>query len=489
MISSSYWGVVPDEVAKVLTAPGEAPEDQAPGLGNPRYSGVTIPAEFETRVSVQDAPTRFGLFAGMRRTSSAVRRSERALRTACKQAKPFIEQNDETDPRSADGLAEQWGLGDWARTGRCKQSLREVVSLALAAVTDGAVFLAMQWAFEDGRWWVKKFEARHVQTFTDVWQDQRGNFVGFRQQVDARSADVPLRSCLYIVDDASQGIFGLGLNRTALPYQEDEQDALKKQRVAVHRFAFGTPVTGVRDLESYKELAAQAGVAGKDLTSNWMAGNDTAQINSVRGWMASKNGYIKREWWQDVSIVEANFEPSKLDETILARQRDIADIYEASWLYQGRAGAGGTQSMVAVQAVAHLNLADESCEIVYAELNRQVCELWHAYNEPSIPLKNRAGLGYKLPRPRSEKEVADYVALLQAGAVTPGPDDETYFRAVHEWPDMPSEAESMGPAERGAALKRAAVSQQGARAAARQNPTEILQQGRAAARGRQEDET
>lgn len=482
MVSSGYWGGVPDEVATALTAPGEAPEEQAPGLGNPRYHGTTIPVEFETRVSVQDAPARFGLFAGMRRTSSAVRRSERALRTACKQARPFIESNAITDPRSADGLAEQWGIGDYERTGRCEQTLREIVSLALAAITDGAAFLAMKWAFEDGRWWAKAFEVRHVQTFTDVYQDRAGNFVGFKQQVDGRSAVVPLRSCLYVVDDASQGIFGLGLNRTALPYQEDEQDALRKQRVAVHRFAFGTPVTGVRDMESYKELAAQAAQAGKDMTTNWMAENDTAQVNAVRGWMASKYGYIKREWWQQVEIVEANFEPAKLDETILARQRDIADIYEASWLYQGRAGAGGTYNMVSMQAQSHLNLADESCEIVYAELNRQVCELWHVYNEPGIPRKNRAALGYKLPRPLSGEEVAAYVALLQAGAATPGPDDERYFRAIHEWPDMPPEAEDMGPVERGAAIKRAAVSQQGARAATRQSPTEILQQGRAAAR-------
>jgi hypothetical protein len=485
MVSSGYWGGVPDEVATALTAPGEAPEEQAPGLGHPRYQGTSIPAEFETRASVQDAPTRFALFGGMRRTSSAVRRSERALRAACKQAKPFVDANDATDQRSADGLAEQFGLGDWERTGRCRQTLREIVALALAAITDGAAFLAMEWAFEDGRWWIKRFHTRHVQTFTDVYQDQRGNFVGFKQQVDGRSAFVPLRSCLYIVDDDSQGIFGLGLNRTALPYQEDEQDALKKQRVAVHRFAFGTPVTGVRDLESYKELSAQAAQGGADMTANWMAENDTAQVNAVRGWMASKYGYIKREWWQQVEIVEANFEPAKLDETILARQRDIADIYEASWLYQGRS-AVGSFGMVTAQAVAHLNLADESCEIVYAEINRQVCELWHAYNEPNIPRGNRAGLGYKLQRPRSEREVADYVALLQSGAATPGPDDERYFRTIYEWPDMPTEAESMGPAERGAALKRAATSQQGARAAARQSPTEILQQGRAAARAQGE---
>lgn len=480
-MSTYAFGAVPPDLAEEMLTPADKPEAREAGLPLPRTYGVMTPSELEHRTSVRDAAARFTKYEQMRRTSSAVRVGERALRIACRQAVPFISQSDDVDPASAEGLAEQFGIGDYERTGRLKQSLRDIIALALPAITDGAVFLAPEWEFADGRWWITRLHKRHVQTFTDIWEDERGRMVGFRQRVDGRAAEVPLHACLYIVDDEGAGHFGLGINRTVMPVWEDEQDCLKKQRGAVSRFAFGTPVTGIKDLESYHALRADALNAGKS-ADGWLAEHDTAQINSVRGLVALNRGYIKREWWQDIQILEANFEPSKLDQTILARQVEIARLYNAGFIYQGSPGMGGTFNMVSVMAGTLLDFADEALDTIYSALNAQLCEWWHHYNMPEVPPEKRAALGYKLPRPRDPQEVDDYIKLVQARVLTPGPEDERYHRQANDWPDMPEEAEAMGPVERGAALRRAATAQADVRADARASAVDALRRGRDAAR-------
>lgn len=480
-VASNTFGAIPPDLADEMSTPGDAPLEGAAGLPLPRTYGVLVPTELEHRTSVRDAAARFTVFEQMRRTSSAVRVGERALRTACRQAVPFISQADDVDPASSEGLAEQFGIGDYERTGRLKQSLRDVVALALPAITDGAVFLVPEWEFADGRWWITRLHKRHVQTFTDVWEDQTGRLVGFRQRVDGAAADVPMSACLYIVDDEASGHFGLGVNRTVMPVWEDEQDSLKKQRAAVSRFAFGTPVTGVKDLASYQALEAQAIQAGKG-GETWMAAYDTAQVASVRGLVASRQGFIKREWWQDVQILEANFEPSKLDQTILARQVEIARLYNAGFIYQGSPGMGGTFNMVSVMAYALLDFADEALDTIYSALNSQLCEWWHHFNMPEVPPEKRAALAYKLPRPRDPQKTDDFIKLVQARVLTPGPEDERYHRQSNDWPEMPDEAEAMGPVERGAALRRAATAQADARADARASAVDALRRGRDAAR-------
>lgn len=465
MFGTTYGGLA-DEVAEAMRAPGEVPDEVTPGLGLPRYSGTTIPSNFEHRAGLQDAPTRFETFARMRRTSSAVMLGDRSLARAIRTASPVLLTSDATSQASAEGLAQQWGLGDFEGTGKCRQTLPEIAALARRARTDGSVFLAEHWEIEDGRWWMRRYELRHVSTFTDIYQDRStGEFVGFRQQVDGRSAVVPLRQCLYVVDDPEEGgIFGVGINRAAEPEWEDEQSALKKQRAAVHRFAHGTPYAGVKSREDWEALKAEAMAAGLD-PNTWFEAYRTAMVAQIRGYNANVNGYLTKEYWQEVGIIEANFDPAKIEAVITARQLAILRLYASGWLLAGGPGMGGTYNLVEVQALQLLDLADDSLALTYDAINAQTNDRWHAFNEPSIPADERAALGYALPRPKRKEEIQEMVAAHAIGLLTTGPDDERHFRASRELPEMPPEAENMGPAERGGAVARRGQTAPGAAAA------------------------
>ncbi|RTL21329.1 MAG: hypothetical protein EKK55_16310 [Rhodocyclaceae bacterium] len=448
-------GAVADEIAETMRTPGEAPEDGAFGLGMPRYSGTTIPSTYEHRAGLQDAPARFETFARMRRSSSAVMLGDRSLARTVRTASPMLLEGDATSKASAEGLAQQWGLGDFEGTGKCQQTLPQIAALARRAITDGSVFLAERWELEGGRWWMRRYELRHVSTFTHLYQDRRnGEFVGFRQQVDGAAAVVPLRQCLYIVDDAEEGgIFGVGLSRAAEPEWLDEQSALNKLRAAVHRFAHGTPYGGVKSREDWEALKSEALAAGKD-PDRWFDAYRTAMVAQLRGYNANVNGYLTKEYWQEVGIIEANFDPAKLEAVITARQLAILRLYASGWMLAGGPGMGGTYNLVEVQALQLLDLADDSLALTYDAINKQTNDRWHAFNEPSIPADQRAALGYALPRPKRKEEIQELAMAHAIGLFTTGPEDERHFRASRELPEMPDEAEDMGPAARGGAIAR-----------------------------------
>lgn len=406
-----------------------------------------IPREFEHREAIRAPVDRALLFRKMRRTSGAVRRGGEALRTSFGEITPVIVAGDHTAEAARELLEEQWGLGDWEGAGRCKKSLGDIIKMCTIALEDGAFFLAPEWERVDGRWWIIDLHVRHLDTITDVYEDEAGRLVGFKQEVDGRPAWVSIKDVLYVCYlPELGGPLGFGVLRTALGHWEDEQQGFRHQRVAKRRYAHPNPAGSIREgWEDYVREQLEAGDG-----SDWLKTEQEALGATLANYSAgSRDWVIPAPWWR-VDFIDARLDLTVMDAAISADERRIYELYGVGWLHQGRAGSGGTQSMVSEQKDHHRAWCRQGVGLAVDALNSQLVALLYEHNLPGLSTRERAALGFKGLEPKRSLEDAQRLAIYnQMGAYNPSADDERALREAEGRPPMHPDVEALTPFDRG----------------------------------------
>lgn len=192
-----------------------------------------------------------------------------------------------------------------------------------------------------------------------------------------------------------EGLEGLPIMRSVLGDAEDGLDLRQMRRVAANRFAVGMPHVQV-DFEK---------VGQEFFGSEWMAkpadekrqffNTYTTTINNHFGYIANApNGAAITGIHTDVKMLGNGqlFDPGKFDAPINSTDRAVAERFWTAWLQQGRAGSGGSRSMVGTQADMMFRAVAGYVEWVIGVLRRQLHPTFWRINFPGLPVAERPSI-------------------------------------------------------------------------------------------------
>lgn len=437
------WGIVPDELAAAMLGPLSVDEIVRTPAGTPNTPHYgSIPIHWESKASLRSFETRWRAFRQMQRTSMPVTLGILSKEALLKQAAAVIRGENE---QARALLAEQWGLEEFEGTGRCEQSYPEVLRLQSAAIDDGCSFLAPEWVEEDGRFWIKRFHVRHLDTLRNIYEDATGRLVGISQAVytgygrAADSAVVPLNQLLYTVYRPDKGgHLGLGILRTAHPYWVDEQVGFGLQKMGKRRYAVPTPVA--RDT-----LDPDSEVGRRILEDDPGRTTANASMDSMlRGIISDVNGFMRPAYGFEVDTLKSGFDPEKMDRSNAALSRIIADCWGAGFLLQGQSDTGSF-SMVKVFESFQQKMGASWAEVCFDAMNAQITRQLFEFNLPQLGLRDRASMWFT-GLPKSSLTPEQQVAAKEGGLIIWDPkSDQEDFRAEHNMGPAPSISADIDP--------------------------------------------
>lgn len=426
-----------------------APNEGTAGLPPRAWRNAHTPREFEHRGMLASPRERIEMYRKARRTSIAVRQGGESLRATFGETSPNVVADDDTDAAALELLEQQWGLGQWKGAGRCRKTLREVVRTCALAIEDGSCFLALEWAREDGVWWVKDLHIRYVDTFVELYTDERnGRLIGFRQEVDGENADVWISDVLYVVYLPEHGgVLGEGIMRCVEPSWEDEQQCYSHQRVGVRRMASPVPYMSLRP-EQWAWDYARAKLAGP-AGDAWLADQNEKNGAALQAFASGNQAHWIDPPHMQTGFLDAAYDPERMDKTIAARQREIYEAFGIGWQAQGRTGSGGSLAMVKEQKDQHRAWCRQLVQLVYDSINEQVNGQFFEFNRPTLAKQYQPRLGFDGLEPVIPMEKIERMEKAQSiGLLTSSTADERAYRESENLPAMPEEAEALTPFDR-----------------------------------------
>lgn len=410
-----------------IPARAQASGDAAPGYagtlsaglsGNPRLD------DFEHNRKLLDPRTRIREYRKVARSHSPTAGSIDTMHTLIASHAVEVEVGPGQSEEAAEALRRYHGIGDAADDmPLCGVAWHDLVAhFADAPIQYGAAMMAVGYGeTHDSGINAPRLEPRRAANLWEYHQTPRGDLAAVELRSDAMH--VAGTEGVYIprFDDEGrvrliwgawrggtniamgEGFDGLPVLRSVLADAQDSLSLRQMMRVAAHLAAVGKWHAKVDFNKVGQEIFGQewAGKTGEERTAFYQTYKTFLQ--SHLDYLANdvKPGIITGMHTEIGLLADGKaFDPARFIQPIDSTDRAVAERFWTAWLQQGRAGSGGSRSMVETQGDMLFRAVAGYVEWVIGTLRTQLHPTFYQINFPGLPVEQRPSIrvsGLKTP--------------------------------------------------------------------------------------------
>jgi|GEM_PF-4950481 len=448
-----------EERADIFRTPADIVRP-APGADGRPYVAGKRPSEYEHNPRLQATRTRVLEYEKMIRESVAVMVGLGIVADTLMTARLTVVTTESTNEEAAAALREQFGVDDFAGSGRLEQTSDDLLRYFSGGAAIGSLTLAEQWGEADGRYWLQRYDYRWPGSLEWFYHDESGRLIAIEQAPtvwqwgSTRGADaarvMPINRIMHAVRWPERGgPEGFGLLRPCYGPWRTDREAAAQMDVCTQRYATPSPVATID-----AEVAMSMGLDKAEIKAE----RDLLDVMLLE-YVGHERGRLVLPPWVKLDYFGGTraFDPQPLNAVRLAAQREILMAFGAAYLTIGGAGSSGSYSAAEVQYDTAQRATKNLLDWVISSLNGQsVKRFLDANFGDALKPAERPSLGYTgVDAKGFVRDLALVLKAYEAGVLTAQEADEKAIRQGFDLPDLTDEARATASQQMRSATQRA----------------------------------
>jgi len=436
--------------------PSEWQERPAGWSGTP-ISGGRLGSEYEHHMEWSTPRRRALTISRMIRTSPTIALALDYLDGRVTGCKLHVPRTEQTNEAAAEALEMWLGLGKYADSGgRCMPDgggMDDLLRHMLSARTYGNCLMAESWQYDKTlKLYFCTLHRRRQESYESyVTEPGTEKLVGIAQQLGygspsgADSRLLKLSDSCFIVYRGDQGWWdGKSILRACYGSWRSESLRLRQDDAAANKWS-DPPLRAVLDVERFSRFAK--GDDGSPITREDYV-NEIADLKAKLENLHSEptDGHIiVPDWWklEELTSRSGAYDPSPLLLSCQHAQRSMAERLYISWLTQGRAGQGGSRSMVSTQAEVVDDATIDTLQWLLSALNRQTVHRFLRANFAGLKPGERPIVSFErasIKTPWWQTNAQAFAQFVSQSILTVSENDERAIRAASDLPAPPDDS-------------------------------------------------
>ncbi len=439
---------------KAEDIPEEWQERPAGWSGTPLNAG-RLGSDYEHHVEWSTPRRRALTISRMIRTSPTIALALDYLDGRVTGCKLHVPRTEHTSEEAAEALEMWLGLGKYADGGgQCMPDgggVDELLRHLLSARVYGNVVMAESWRYdkaESGLYLGTLHRRRQESYQSYLTEPGTENLIGIVQRlgygapVSSYDRLLKLDQSLFLVYRGDQGWWdGKSILRACYGAWRSEALRLRQDDNAANKWS-DPPLRCILDVEKFARFC-KADDSSPVTRQDYL--DEVADLKSKLVNLHSESGeghLIVPSWWtlEELTSRAAAYDPTPLLASAEHAQRTMAERLYISWLTQGRAGQGGSRSMVSTQAEVVEDATIDCLQWLLAALNRQTVRRFLRANFASLRPEERPIVSFErgsIKTPWWQTNAAAFAQFVSQSILTVSEADERAIRAASDLPPPP----------------------------------------------------